>query len=952
MRRIWLILIFSAIHVLAYAQELTIDIPEHRFRIDPYNHIIVVQSQDIEAYDDFSGYDGVKLTLTNFEYTFLEVPENLKYTGEYMVTNGSAEFHLFFTQLPLLKVETSGNITSGAKVPAQFLYADADQVLLTTAGISYRGNTSLWWSKKSFDLEFWVSADDHTSVDVQFANLRSDDDWVLDGMNNEPLRIRSITALKLWVDMHAPFYAQEEDNARSGAESFYVELFMNGRYKGIYSLGEQVDRQLIKAKHFDGAIRGEVIKGAETGPATMFTGLPAYNNALRHWGGFEMKYPRPQEATDWQDLYDFVDFVQNASDADFETEIWNRFNYANYLDYFIFLNLVRAPDNRGKNIYIAKYDTAYPWFYVPWDLDGVFGTIWNGTNENITDDILTNGFMDRVIALNPGNYYYDVRARWAELRQTVIQPEYLIDRFAYAYNLLKSNNVYARESLLYDSYPFDQAAFDYAAEWIEDRMAFLDIYFGYSPTDFQGEYQLFTGNQTRLFALESAVDDLNKIIAVEVDSVTFSEDSIYHFAPNWTFYPDDFSCMDSDGASRLGHTMAIAPDGTHYLYNAEGVPFELRTQAEVGDAWTAYSYPDGSGSITATVQEVNPQTVLGTEDQVKRIGLQKFDADSAALSTYIDTMYFEIGKNTGLIAAPEIRGFPNHEMIHLKGIQSQLGLQNLTYRDVMDFAPGDEIHVETVEQTAVAHVTYDVDRYLSRVDYPDSTVYQVERTTYTYEGYYPDMDLQPVDTVVLQQVITDMAGFDVYPATVVLANGPSSDQDFVWMNQGSHGTEKVFRHDDVVFIPMDENSPIYCGISDSQVCNNASKDTYIEGLGGPYYYCEGIWDSGLTWRRLKYYHKGDVTWGNSLISAVPHIDAAQISIFPNPASTRINIKLPNHLSVKQYRLMDLRGRRVLSADGSHGPHLDIASVAGGVYLLQIELTTGALISRKVVVSCE
>lgn len=484
MKRLVLFSFLILTQVVGFSQVLTISFPEHRFRIDPYNHIIVVQSDSVENYTGLSNYEEIDISLNNMVYHFVEIPGNLQYTSSYVVNNGSNDFQLFFTQLPLLKIQSSTNISPGQKIPAEFLYADRDQILIATIGISFRGNMSQSFPKKSYDLEFWEDPATEISIDVQFGNLRSDDDWVLDGLYNEPLRLRSQVSSQLWLDLHQPYYAAQEPNARSGAGGFFVELFLNGRYTGVYLLSEQIDRKLLKVKKFNGNIRGELYKGKESDQATIFTGLPNFDNTSRFWGGFQIKYPKEADTTDWQNLYSFVDFVLNSSDSDFNG-VWDKFNYQNYLDYFIFLNLTRAADNTGKNIYIAKYDSASPYFYVPWDLDGTFGLRWDGTYMNITDDILTNGFMNRVIATNVGNYTADVNARWAELRQSILNTDYVIDRFQYSYNLLKSNNVYAREALIFPNYPFDQESFDYIETWIQERMDFLDIYFSYDPVSVQ-----------------------------------------------------------------------------------------------------------------------------------------------------------------------------------------------------------------------------------------------------------------------------------------------------------------------------------------------------------------------------------------------------------------------------------------------------------------------------------
>ncbi len=104
---------------------------------------------------------------------------------------------------------------------------------------------------------------------------------------------------------------------------------------GIYALGEQVDKKQLKLKSFNGSIRCEFYKGISWGAST-FTELPQYDNNNRIWSGFEMKYPKEDDITDWSNLYNFVDFVINSSEINFEDNIIDKFNINNAIDYFIF----------------------------------------------------------------------------------------------------------------------------------------------------------------------------------------------------------------------------------------------------------------------------------------------------------------------------------------------------------------------------------------------------------------------------------------------------------------------------------------------------------------------------------------------------------------------------------------------------------------------------------------
>ncbi|WP_157757622.1 CotH kinase family protein [Pseudalgibacter alginicilyticus] len=61
-----------------------------------------------------------------------------------------------------------------------------------------------------------------------------------------------------------------------------------------------------------------------------------------------MKYQDENEITDWENIYQFINFVINSSDIDFTNNIWEQFNLDNYSGYFLFLNLIRATENTGK----------------------------------------------------------------------------------------------------------------------------------------------------------------------------------------------------------------------------------------------------------------------------------------------------------------------------------------------------------------------------------------------------------------------------------------------------------------------------------------------------------------------------------------------------------------------------------------------------------------------------
>jgi hypothetical protein len=284
---------------------------------------------------------------------------------------------------------------------------------------------------------------------------------------------------ELWRKIDVLYYAGYEPEAINGVRQEYVELFLNQEYAGVYALSERVDRKQLQLKKFKNEeIRGELYSGESWGAST-FSYLPIYFNYNRLWGGFEYEYPDSE--TNWSNLYSFVDFAINEDSIAFYNTYQTKFNLDNAVNYFIFLNLLRATDNTGKNIFVARYNAGEPYFYVPWDLDGTFGIIWNGMKEDISNDILTNGFYNRLLSDNKQNGFLEkLKDRWNELRTNTLSADSIIGAFNKYFKYLKVNGVYDRELKAWENCEyFDYNNIAYTQEWLEKRLSYLDKVFNH-----------------------------------------------------------------------------------------------------------------------------------------------------------------------------------------------------------------------------------------------------------------------------------------------------------------------------------------------------------------------------------------------------------------------------------------------------------------------------------------
>ena len=398
------------------------------------------------------------------------VPYNLKMR----MRTETTVTHLYTTKYPIIHIKTTTSILDHEKTSATLTYYGKDTTFVNPIGIEHRGNISLSFPKKSYDIEFREDMYGEKSKNIQLKGLRKDDDYVLDALYNEPLRMRAFMAQNLWLDIHKPHYAKEEPKAQSGVDAAYVEVFVDYNYKGIYLLSEQVDRKLLKLKKKKkDTVKGELFKAGYHRTATKFMEAPSFKNALPTWGGFVMKYPYEDYTSHWDDIYNTLDFTINSTPEIFANEIASHFNVNNLIDYYLFINLVRGTDNLSKNYYLARYDVDTPYFIVPWDLDGTWGVVIDGRSMNITTDILTNGLFERLWNENPNEYQAKVIDRWKTLRASHFSTETLIKRIQKRYHTFKGNHIYEREALLWKN-TFTKEQLDYMIQWLLKRLEFLD----------------------------------------------------------------------------------------------------------------------------------------------------------------------------------------------------------------------------------------------------------------------------------------------------------------------------------------------------------------------------------------------------------------------------------------------------------------------------------------------
>jgi spore coat protein CotH len=150
--------------------------------------------------------------------------------NEAFIQNEVATVHISIAQNYLNNILHPDSLDSNTEYPATFIYSSSifsDTV--DTIGFRLRGNTSRYAAKKSFKIAFNSYTPGQKWKGLEKLNLN--------GEHNDPSILRSYISA----------YLLKSGNLPSPRNS-YVELYINGEYKGLYYNNEHIDEEFIQKR--------------------------------------------------------------------------------------------------------------------------------------------------------------------------------------------------------------------------------------------------------------------------------------------------------------------------------------------------------------------------------------------------------------------------------------------------------------------------------------------------------------------------------------------------------------------------------------------------------------------------------------------------------------------------------------------------------------------------------
>lgn len=409
--------------------------------------------------------------------------------------------------LPLIEINSKGEIVDEPKIRSTMKITEEGEVTYDgIAGIEIRGASSQMFDKKSYGLETWD--DNNEDIDVSLLGMPEEEDWVLHG----PYSDKSLIRNKLIYDLSA-------DMGRYASRTRFVELIINGSYKGVYVFMEKLKRdknriaiEKLKPEENTGddLTGGYILKIDKIAGSNVGSGYNNQNSfgskiAPPHAGSGEIRflyeYPDAEDISSEQRNYikqymhDFEAALSSDGFKDPDTGYRAYIDVESFIDFFILNEISHNVDGYRLSTFMHKDMNGKLTMGPIWDFNLAFGNAdycgggntdtWAYKfNQRCPGDFWSVPFWWYRLLEDP--YFVEqLKTRWFEYRSNVLSNQAVMGRIS---NYEKEmgevdaiNRNFNKWSILGKwIWPNNFVGTTYESEriyveqWIVDRMSWLD----------------------------------------------------------------------------------------------------------------------------------------------------------------------------------------------------------------------------------------------------------------------------------------------------------------------------------------------------------------------------------------------------------------------------------------------------------------------------------------------
>lgn len=176
----------------------------------------------------------------------------------------------------------------------------------------------------------------------------------------------------------------------------YAKVYVNGSYRGLYSLVEQIDKTFVKS-NFAPDTTGFLHKAyaLSIGPVNVFPGQVTTDEGLAYSAPLKTK----KSTGNYQPLRDYIIACNSATDLEFENDVNGIFDLESFIEQQAINMIISDYDHycaANWNFYMYLDPVENKWYMLPWDYDIGFGT----QEINIEDPANANWFNSDACFLN------------------------------------------------------------------------------------------------------------------------------------------------------------------------------------------------------------------------------------------------------------------------------------------------------------------------------------------------------------------------------------------------------------------------------------------------------------------------------------------------------------------------------------------------------------------------
>ena len=404
----------------------------------PYNEKSNFYISNFEDYNNIYSNLGYKINVISYEDGKVNI---VLYNNRSYKTST-----IYISNLPVISISTDrtkkenmyGSLT---------LYTDTYDIMYHIRGATSRIPSN---TKKSYKIEM-LDSDANSMLD-----LKESKEYILNPLYLDSSYIREYIDYDIWNALNGDYTVHMKP----------IELFLDGKYKGIYALQETVSLNTFNASDNDLLVSTKKWRNEIENP-NIYDELYMFSDEIDE---FEIDDGLKNKNLRRQLLLAFLDNIDGTNYSGLKVTYDTKSNG----NYNVFLNLVMPLDNLYKNekILFRDEDNQYVIYKMPWDLD------WSLSNDQISAKTDISAIIyDRSLPnslLADDHFIKYQKEKYFEIRKTVYNEEYLnnlIDTYA---SLLRNSGAIER-SESEDSF---ENSITIIKSFFKERIKVLDEYYG------------------------------------------------------------------------------------------------------------------------------------------------------------------------------------------------------------------------------------------------------------------------------------------------------------------------------------------------------------------------------------------------------------------------------------------------------------------------------------------